>query len=119
MVLKLASIVVLFVVTLFACTADCVSCHPTLDIVNDVRHQPLATCTTCHPPESLKNTPMSGCGTDCFSCHDVKKMTSMEQHKVINDCIVCHKTLDKTPFINSESKFIKGHDLKNILERGE
>lgn len=112
MFLKIIIVTTLFFVALFACTANCVSCHPKLDIVSDIRHQPLATCKTCHPPESLKNTPMSGCGTDCFSCHPVSKLTAMTQHKVIDDCIVCHKSMDKNPFLKNEKSFLNEKEIK-------
>ncbi|MBN2965237.1 hypothetical protein JWV37_10625 [Sulfurospirillum sp. T05] len=78
---------------LLACTSDCTSCHPSLDIYTDIRHQPLATCAGCHPPESFKDTTMAtGCGTDCFVCHSVEKVVAATpEHAVINDCIECHE----------------------------
>ena len=112
MLVKVASSISLFVVVMFACTADCTSCHPKLDIKNDAKHKPLADCMTCHPPQSLKDTPMSGCGTDCFSCHSVSKLTAMPQHKVIDDCIVCHKSMDKNPFLKNEKSFLNEKEIK-------
>jgi predicted nucleic acid-binding Zn ribbon protein len=103
-----------------ACTSDCTSCHPSLDVVNDERHVPLSTCSSCHPPESLENVDMEvGCGTDCFDCHSVKKLTGMEQHKPIENCIKCHTSMQKVDF-TSEIKnlnFINDNSLKNILNK--
>lgn len=96
-------VMVLHVTIAFACTSDCTSCHPKLDIINDVRHQALSTCAQCHPPESFKNVAMqTGCGTDCFACHSTKKLIATPQHKVIQACIACHTVMDKNPFVGQE-----------------
>lgn len=117
---KVITILLISFIIVYACTSDCVSCHPNLDIENDIRHTPLATCVTCHPPESLKNTDMGdiGCGTDCFQCHSVTKVTSMEQHRVITECIGCHKNMTKYEFENQIKNLndLNNHSLKSILK---
>lgn len=105
---------VLFMEMVLACTADCVSCHPSLDIVNDARHKPLQTCQACHPPESFKNTKIdTGCGTDCFACHSTDKLIAMPQHEVIQSCIECHQSMDKKPFI--KSPITKENEFKSLF----
>lgn len=101
-----------------ACTSDCTSCHPTLDIVTDERHQPLATCVTCHPPEQFANDAMqTSCGTDCFSCHPVQKVVALPQHAVINECIACHQSMDKAPFAPQQKNTIfPNNTLQSILQ---
>ena len=99
---------------LFACTSDCTSCHPSLDIHTDIRHQPLATCVGCHPPESFKDTTMAtGCGTDCFVCHAVEKVVAATpEHEVINACIECHEGLKPAQiFYKMPATLPKGFEL--------
>lgn len=115
---RLIILVGVFIGVAWACTSDCTSCHPTLDIVRDVRHQPLQTCLECHPPESLKDTPMgTGCGTDCFACHSTDKLIAMPQHEVIQGCIGCHQGMDKKPFTKQPITITKTkeNELKNLF----
>lgn len=88
----------LFSVFLWACSGDCLSCHPTLNLESDVRHKSMATCITCHSAESLSQSNMgAACGQDCFACHEAGKITQsgIKEHGVINECIACHSTLNK------------------------
>ena len=108
----------LWVQSMVACTSDCTSCHPKLDVLNDPRHQALSTCIVCHPPENLKMSVAVGCGTDCFQCHPTQKLVQTEQHKVITVCMACHKSMDKTPFVNLQEKEpMKDTALKNIFKK--
>lgn len=116
MIFRLISVIGVVIGVALACTSDCTSCHPTLDIVNDARHQPLQTCLECHPPESLKDTPMdTGCGTDCFACHSTDKLIAMPQHEVIQECIGCHQSMDKNPFTKQPKTITKENELKNLF----
>lgn len=80
---------------LYACSGDCLSCHPILkkDILQDLRHKPMLGCISCHKD----NTRMSECGEDCFSCHEIKKIESsgVIEHKVIRECRDCHIKVDE------------------------
>ena len=80
---------------LFACSGDCLSCHPKLEknIQQDERHKPMLGCISCHKD----NTRMSECGDDCFSCHDIKKIetSGVEEHTVIRTCRDCHMKVDE------------------------
>lgn len=116
MVFRLLSILGLTLEIALACTSDCTSCHPNLDVTNDARHQPLKGCITCHPPESLKDMPMdTGCGTDCFACHSTDKLIVMPQHEVIRECIKCHQSMDKNPFAKKPTKMTEKNELKNLF----
>ena len=104
--------------SMLACTSDCTSCHPKLDVVNDPRHQALSTCIVCHHPENVKMSAAVGCGTDCFKCHATHKLVQTEQHKVITACMSCHKTMDKTPFVNLQEKEpVQDNAFKNLFKK--
>ncbi len=116
------SILFLFLVNLFACSGDCVACHPKLikkDGKMDRDHMILNKCKTCHQDgtkiEMLSDSNASvpkfkivkvkevsedthtECGSDCWQCHDIKKVSNINipEHKVLKDCIACHVKLDK------------------------
>jgi len=80
---------------LYACSGDCLSCHPKLkdNILQDTRHKPMLGCISCHKD----NSRMSECGEDCFSCHDIKKIVSsgVSEHNVIRECRDCHMKVDE------------------------
>ncbi len=79
---------------LYACTGDCLSCHPSLlpTIEKDPRHRPMLGCIKCHRPET---DAMAECGSDCFVCHPVEKIESrgIAAHKPIRGCRDCHMKL--------------------------
>lgn len=87
----------LMIGSMFACSGDCMSCHPALkkNILTDERHKPMLTCIACHENEEAG---ISECGKDCFSCHDVDKidMETIVEHKVITQCRNCHMNIPKT-----------------------
>lgn len=88
-------LIVLFVMVgaLFACSGDCLSCHPALEatILTDERHKPMLTCITCHRSES---SGLSACGKDCFECHPIEKINpDVKEHEVIKLCADCHKKI--------------------------
>jgi len=78
-------------ISLWACTGDCMTCHPTLlkTINVDKRHQPMQTCIKCHTANPEK---MADCGSDCFACHPVAKIegSKVQEHAVIRECRDCH-----------------------------
>jgi hypothetical protein len=80
--------------TLFACTGDCLTCHPKLmpTIHDDARHKPMLECIKCH---SADPNAMAECGSDCFACHPVEKIekVDVQEHKVIRGCRDCHLKL--------------------------
>lgn len=108
---------VLVTTTLFACTGDCLTCHPTLlaTIQDDERHKPMLTCIECHSadPES-----MSECGSDCFACHPVEKIEKVDvkAHMTIRACRDCHLKLEKA-LISIKPKSGQSHQqtLKELL----
>ncbi len=75
----------------FACTGDCLTCHPALlpTIHEDKRHEPMLHCIKCHSAES---DAMAECGSDCFACHSVEKIEKVDvpEHRVIRGCRDCH-----------------------------
>ena len=79
---------------LFACTGDCLTCHPKLvpTVEKDPRHKPMLDCIKCH---SADPNAMAECGSECFACHPVEKIESVdvEEHKVIRGCRDCHVKL--------------------------
>jgi hypothetical protein len=81
----------LFTLSLFACTGDCLTCHPKLvpTINTDLRHKPMLTCINCH---SADPNSMAECGDDCFSCHPMEKINkaNVREHDVIQACRDCH-----------------------------
>lgn len=80
--------------TLFACTGDCLTCHPKLvpTIETDLRHKPMLTCIKCHSADANS---MAECGSECFACHPVEKIEKVDvpEHKVIRECRDCHVKL--------------------------
>jgi len=98
--MKLLALLLLTISTsLFACTGDCLTCHPALlpTINSDERHKPMLTCIACH---SADPNSMAECGSDCFSCHSVEKIekANVKEHMVIRGCRDCHLQLKKALF---------------------
>ena len=92
----------IFTYSLFACTGDCLTCHPKLvpTINTDLRHKPMLTCINCH---SAKPSSMAECGDDCFSCHPMSKINkpNIREHDVIQACRDCHVGKDEKIFENT------------------
>lgn len=112
--MKYFILIFFFTISLFACTGDCLTCHPKLipTIQEDLRHKPMLTCIKCHSAEP--NT-MAECGDDCFSCHTMAKINkpNIREHDVIQGCRDCHvgeneKLFDtSTPFNQSKKESLK------------
>ena len=92
---KIVSIFIFLTVSLFACTGDCLTCHPVLEknILTDTRHKPMLTCINCH---SAVPSSMAECGNDCFACHPMEKINNgVKEHEVIQGCKDCHVKMKK------------------------
>lgn len=92
----------------FACSGDCISCHPNLvkEGKLDSDHQILKECITCHKVTSDDLNKMGSlCGQDCWDCHSVEKTQKVvnPSHSSLSLCIDCHKKLNKEEFIPLES----------------
>jgi len=88
-----------FASIMFACSSDCLVCHPKLKNLEYNKsnryykeHSFLKSCTKCHPDH--KTEAMSKCGADCFDCHSRKKLinTPIPEHQRLKSCTKCHKT---------------------------
>ena len=93
--MRIFLVIAVFLQLSWACSGDCLSCHPKLKatILTDKRHSPMLTCIACHKEET---SGQSACGNDCFSCHPIDKIDpSVKEHKVINDCRNCHMKMPK------------------------
>jgi len=86
---------------LFACDANCVTCHPNLlkDGEMDSNHAILNRCKKCHTKQE-DSEDHGACGQDCWSCHDISKvdMINVPEHKVLPSCIKCHQNINKSFF---------------------
>ena len=93
---KLLLLIITLSLSAFACTGDCMTCHPSLkeNIHQDKRHVAMLTCIKCHNPNSES---MSECGADCFVCHTKDKIDkpNVREHDVIESCRQCHLKLKK------------------------
>ena len=103
--------------SLFACTGDCLTCHPKLvpTIETDLRHKPMLSCIECH---SAEPNAMAECGDDCFSCHPMKKINdaNVRQHDVIQTCVDCHVNADKAMLdISNKHDQSSSESLKDFL----
>lgn len=103
---------------LFACTGDCLTCHPALvpTIKEDTRHKAMLTCINCH---SADPNSMAECGSDCFECHSMAKINkpNIREHDVIQDCRDCHmKMADELKSLNlTPSQSFTKEPLKDML----
>ena len=97
--MKYLTLIALFCISIFACTGDCLTCHPKLipTINEDLRHKPMLTCINCHSAEASK---MAECGSDCFACHPMSKINkaNVKEHDVIQACRDCHVGADEKMF---------------------
>lgn len=117
--MKYILILTIFTISIFACTGDCMSCHPKLipTIHEDLRHKPMLTCIECHSADPNK---MADCGADCFACHPMSKInaSNIGQHDVIQECRDCHLGMKEKLFDVSTS-FNQSHTetLKDFLAK--
>ena len=88
----------------FACSGDCMACHPILkESIKEKHHQVLITCIACHTKTPAT---MVECGGDCFACHSQNKLIESNriEHQNLASCKECH--------INKEDLF-KNSSLNN------
>ena len=114
--MKYLLIIFILTYTAFACSGDCLSCHPALakTILTDKRHTPMLTCIKCHQDDGGD----SACGEDCFACHDIKKIdqAGVEEHKVIAECRACHIELKEKLFaLPGSNNFENSNSLKEDI----
>ena len=105
--LKIIIISLFFITFTYACSGDCLSCHPALKkSINNKYHKILKTCITCHNtlPEA-----MTTCGGDCFSCHSQNELikSNLKEHQQLDSCKQCH--------INKEDILKFNNDFENNL----
>lgn len=117
--MKYILIVLFFTSSLFACTGDCLTCHPKLlpTINEDWRHKPMLGCIKCHSAEP--NT-MAECGDDCFACHPMSKINAanVREHDVIQTCVDCHVKANEILFDTSNSfNQSTSESLKDFLNK--
>jgi hypothetical protein len=104
-------IVLFFILSIysFACSGNCMACHPILkESIKEKHHKVLTTCISCHT--KTPNT-MVECGGDCFSCHSQNKLIESNriEHKNLATCKECHinkEDLFRTPSMNSSSSLV-------------
>ncbi len=96
--IKKTFLVTVLSIIAFACSSDCLQCHPKLKPMEYDKHNKyykehhfLITCTKCHPNHNEKA--MSECGADCFDCHSREKLTHtpIPEHQRLKSCTKCHK----------------------------
>jgi len=115
--MKYIWLLLLFKLSVFACTGDCLTCHPKLlpTINEDLRHKPMLTCINCH---SADPNSMAECGSDCFACHPMSKINkaNVTEHNVIQKCRDCHVG-EKEKLFNPFVPFDQSHSdtLKDFL----
>ncbi len=117
--MKYILIFIVFTLSIFACTGDCMSCHPKLvpTIHEDLRHKPMLTCIECHSADPNK---MADCGADCFACHPMSKINAANvgQHDVIQECRDCHIGMKEKLFdISSSFNQSNVETLKDFLSK--
>ena len=97
-------ILIFLTISAFACTGDCMTCHPKLvpTINEDLRHKPMLTCINCH---SAETSSLAECGDECFKCHPMSKIkkANVREHDVIQSCVDCHVKATEKLFDVSKS----------------
>lgn len=115
---KIVILLTLLTTFLYACTGDCLTCHPSLlsSIKEDMRHNAMTTCIECH---SADPNSMAECGSDCFECHSMAKINkpNIREHDVIQECRDCHMKMadDLKSLKLSPSQSFRNEPLKDIL----
>lgn len=110
--MKFIALCVMFVSLVFACTGDCIKCHPSLSkSIDQPHHKVLRSCIACHQKGDAR---MNECGGDCFSCHNKQKLIQSNrlEHQQMKTCIQCHVTSkDMLEIVDKSS------NLLNILNQ--
>lgn len=101
-------LLITYTITSFACSGDCMQCHPVLQkSIEKEHHKILKTCINCHTkvPEG-----MVSCGGDCFSCHSQNKLikSARAEHQNLASCKECH--VNKEDILNFGKKSLNEND---------
>ena len=101
----------LWSVWVYACSGDCLNCHPGLikeSGTYDKDHAVLRTCIRCHSSHQSGNA--NQCGADCWECHNAKELSrsDVKEHQALEACTACHlklalqkaPKLKAAPFLN-------------------
>ena len=112
---KILTVLFLLGTFLYACTGDCISCHPVLKkSIEKPHHKILKSCINCH----TKNVgPVNECGGDCFDCHPRSKLIKSDriEHQEIAKCKECH--IDTNELLAPKKKLNNSNELLNILNK--
>lgn len=113
--MKVVLVLFSFIYFLYACSGDCLACHPVLkDKIDKPPHQLLKKCIECHIDD--KSESMGSCGGDCFACHDKDKVInsmSIDSHKKLQNCKSCHFKADEVlNFSPKNGNFLMDEILK-------
>lgn len=93
----------------FACSGNCMQCHPVLEkSIKKQHHQILTSCIKCHTKPAAG---MSECAGDCFACHSQNKLIKSDrvEHQNLSTCKECHinkEDLFKSPGIDNSSNMM-------------
>lgn len=106
----------IFTFMAFACSGDCMQCHPILEkSIEKPHHKLLKTCINCHTkvPEA-----MTSCGGDCFSCHSQNKLINSNkiEHQGLESCKECHTNSED--LLNFDKKSLnENDDLLELMQK--
>lgn len=111
--IKIVMLILAFSLYSFACSGDCMACHPVLkESIKEKHHQVLTTCIACH---TKTPTTMVECGGDCFACHSQNKLIESNriEHQNLASCKGCH--INKEDLFNTSS-LNGGSTLMDLLK---
>ncbi len=109
--MKSILLLIMFSIYAFACSGDCMSCHPVLkESIKKPHHVILNSCIKCHTtvPEG-----MTECGGDCFQCHSQNKLikSDRKEHQSLGTCKKCHISTEdlfkSIPSLDNNSDMLK------------
>ena len=102
-----------FCIYSYACSGNCMACHPVLkESIKEKHHAVLTSCISCHTKTPAT---MTQCGGDCFACHSQNKLIDSNriEHQNLSTCKSCHinkEDLFNPPSLNNNST------LMNLLK---
>ena len=104
----------LFFISLYACSGNCIQCHPVLkESIERNHHKILKSCISCH---TTMPAGMSECGGDCFSCHSQNRLikTDLKEHQKLSTCKECHA--NKEDLFNTNSGINNESNILDLME---
>ena len=102
-----------FCIYSYACSGNCMACHPVLkESIKEKHHAVLTSCISCHTKTPAT---MTQCGGDCFACHSQNKLIDSNriEHQNLSTCKSCH--INKEDLFNSPS-LNNNSSLMNLLK---